>query len=243
MPDGSGIKWLKPNRDKLSKAISKFNAKITRETKKNPRLAEVFPSKLNVEEEKAKIKSTQELNKFINSINRAFRPGAFSVTVNKYGVAITEWEKKETTYKIREINKAKKKELEKYNPSHEKGTKGTIKDMNLLPKKNRFDKVTSQKEWDMFKKSIEKQVDKNYMDKKHEIYADNYRTALKNEFGVWADDILKMIENVPPDIIIQEYYSNPFLEIGYVYDQHQSLTDRISRVKNEWKRILKKLKQ
>lgn len=45
MPKQYNIKWRKSDREKISKTVRKFNAKITRTLKKHPEFAPYLPEK------------------------------------------------------------------------------------------------------------------------------------------------------------------------------------------------------
>lgn len=235
-----GIKWTKSQQKKLSTAVGKFNAKITREIKKNPQLAEYLPTRKSVTELRKNIKSSAELNRTLKEIDRIFRKDALKPVETKRGIKTTNYQIKELKLKINRMNKMREKQRKDLPDDPEyKGILGDIKKNALNPKKVDFDKLTPQG-WDAFVRKIEEQSSDRYFPKRMEQYKDNYIKALTNELGPIAakSGIVEIVKSLSPKEISEAYYSSSLLSITLIYaDLEKSYLAQ--RIKREWLEYLK----
>lgn len=213
------IAWRQSQRNRLSRSVSKFNAKLTRELKKNPELIEFLPARLNVQELRASIKTAKDLNNLVKTIDRAFKEDAFVPVQTEKGVKTTKYEIRETKLKVNKINRSRAKEKEKANPSTEKGTMGLLKTANLVPKKFDLEKM-SQKEWEKFKAGVDKQILANSSFERKQRYRDNYLKAIEEVFGT-DNELYERILNADIDSLLEAYYNDPILQLEFVYDPLQ----------------------
>lgn len=211
------IRWRDADQKALSNAVRKFNAKRTRLINKVPELEEFLPKKLNVKEIKSGIVTRKDYTNVINSIERFMRKGAEKPIITKEGVKLTVYEKKELQIKLRTINRRRTAERKKANVSTEKGTMGTIRANNLLPKPSNLDKI-KKSDWDMFVKSVEKQSKNSYYYERDERYKANYIQGLRNVFGESADELIALVNLIPAEIIVQMQYDQPILQLDFFYD-------------------------
>ena len=95
---------------------------------------------------------------------------------------------------------------------------GTIQKNNLEPKQYDFNKIKPS-DWDKFVQNVEKQVKENYFSEKNELYKQNYMTAISNVFNKEdSSKLLSIIQNIPAENLIDLFYSDPVLQIDFVYD-------------------------
>lgn len=217
MPKQYDIRWRKSDREKISKTVRQFNAKITRTLKKHPEFAPYLPEKITVKELTEKIGSRKDFNREVNSLSRFLKRGAEKPYTSKSGIKTTTWERREIGYKVAQINRQRTIERKRANVSTYKGTMGSIQANNLNPKKYNIDKIRPQ-EWDKFIETVEKQVKSNYSYEKMERYKENYIKGLYNVFGTKGSDIIGIVENIPPDEFTDLFYNDPVLQLDFIYD-------------------------
>lgn len=250
MSKQSKIKWRVSDKQRLSRAIQQFNAKLTRLSKSKPELAPFLPKRVKVSEIMNKIATRQDFNREVKSLERFLRKGMESPVLSKSGIMTTKWEKLEIGYKVREINRRRKIEREQANVSTYKGTMGTIKANNLLPKQYDINKIRA-RDWAKFIESVEKQVKSSYNYEKILLYHRNYKTAIKNNFrnATFRENLLAIVDAIDPEWLYNIYYEEPRLQIDFNYDEHEEIikyteminafnehginTDRILGAKNE----------
>jgi len=217
MQKRSKIKWRKSDEQDLAKAVRKFNAKRTRIINKFPEMEEFLPDRLSVKDIRGKVTTRKEFKNELKSIERFMRKGAEKPIITETGIKTTAYEKKEVGIKVRAINIKKANERKKADVSTEKGTMGTIRATNLLPKKYDIDKI-KKSDWLKYKMGVEKQVKDTYSDERYERYKENYLKGLDNAFGDKAYRIKEMVEKIAPETLVQMYYDEPILQIDFIYD-------------------------
>jgi hypothetical protein len=227
MSKSTSIRWTDSQKQKLSTSVQKFNAKITRTLKQHPELAQYMPEKYNTKEIKQSIKSGKDLNALVKSIDRAFNDKAFMPIESGTGIKTTKWEKHEVALAVRRINLERKRELQTAAPSTEKGTMGTVQRNNLLPKKFEFEKIKAS-DWGKFKASAFKQAQPSYKNAKADLYKENYLKAFSNVMGDLngnlspkAQALFDKISQLDGDTIANAAYSDPILDLNFIYDPLQ----------------------
>lgn len=211
------IKWRKSDKEKISNTIRRFNAKITRTLKKHPEFAPYLPTKISVKELIASIETRKDFNREVNSLSRFLKRGAEKPFTSKSGIMTTVWGRKEIGYQVALINRRRTIERKKANVSTYKGTMGSIQANNLNPKKYNIDKIRPQ-DWNKFIETVEKQVKSNYNYDKMERYKENYIKGLYNVFGTKGNDIIEIVNNIPPDKFTDLFYNDPVLQLDFIYD-------------------------
>jgi uncharacterized protein YvpB len=222
------IKWRNSDEKELERVVRNFNAKIDRQLKTHPERAEFLPDKISKRELKKEIKTRQDFNKEIHSMERFLKKGAEKPLTSKTGNTITEWEKKELSLKVAQINRARTIERQKVENIEalsrgkpvglKRGEMGNIRTQELQPKKFNFDKIRPGKEWEKFKESVEKQSKSIYSTEKMERFKDNYINALRNVFGNNAEDIISIIKDLSPEDITSTFFADEQASIDFIYD-------------------------
>lgn len=218
MPRQYNIKWRKQDKQKVTNTVRQFNSKITRLLKKNPALKPYLPDRINAKELTKNIQTRSDFNREINSLGRFLKKGAETPITTDTGLRTTQWQRKEIGYKVANINRQRTAERKRANVSTFKGTMGSIQKNNLEPKQYDFNKIKPS-DWDKFVQNVEKQVKKNYFSEKNELYKQNYMTAISNVFNKEdSSKLLSIIQNIPAENLIDLFYSDPVLQIDFVYD-------------------------
>lgn len=218
MPRQYNIKWRKQDKQKVTNTVRQFNSKITRLLKKNPALKPYLPDRINAKELTKNIQTRSDFNREINSLGRFLKKGAETPITTDTGLRTTQWQRKEIGYKVANINRQRTAERKRANVSTFTGTMGTIQKNNLEPKQYDFNKIKPS-DWDKFVQNVEKQVKENYFSEKNELYKQNYMTAISNVFNKKdSSKLLSIIQNIPAENLIDLFYSDPVLQIDFVYD-------------------------
>lgn len=234
------IKWTKQQQQRLSKNVSRFNAKLTRTLKANPALAPYLPKRLDAKELRSTIKTAKDLTQLVQSIDRAFKPNAFEPINNAEGVTTTQYELNEMKIKVRRINRQRKRELEELQLSPAKGTMGMVSANNLKPKKFNFEKITPN-EWDKFVASAELQAMDSYKESKWELYKENYLQACAQELGIWGTSIYDLVYEMPADAVAAAM-DNYYLTIPFLYSKYDKGA-KAEIILSEWQRHYSKWKK
>lgn len=213
------IKWTKQQQQRLSKNVSRFNAKLTRTLKANPSLAPYLPKRLDAKELRSTIKTAKDLTQLVQSIDRAFKPNAFEPINNAEGVTTTQYELNEMKIKVRRINRQRKRELEELQLSTAKGTMGSVGANNLKPKKFKFENIKPN-EWDKFVTSVEFQSQDSYKESKWELYKQNYLKTCAEQLGDYGVEIYDFVYNMPADAVAAGM-DNYYLTISFLYSKYE----------------------
>lgn len=217
----SNIAWRKSQQNKLTNAVRKANAKITREVKKNPLLKDYVPPKLNAKQLKTEIKTAKDLNALVSSVNRMFKPNAFDPVITEQGIKTTKYEIKDLSLKVKRINKFREQEKKDANVSTKKGTMGTIRSNELRPKVFNPNKLTKQ-EWENYKRQTGKQSSYSNYGDKVELYKENYIKAVYKQLGNIGQPLADYVETLDPEFMYNMYYEDPVLAIDFPYDPQEA---------------------
>jgi hypothetical protein len=222
------INWRKKDDAKLIRYVSKFNAKVTRELRKNPKAWKAMPQYYNVNDIRQDINdgnfTRSDFNHLIKSIDRAFKSNAFEIITNKNNVSTTRWQYNEERYKVQRINNARAKKREmllEHNPDMELPGHGLMGDMALVslnPKKFDFENVSSQSAWNMLVNSIETQSVSKYDAKKNAEYKKGYLTAIKELLGKEGKELYDLVESLDANTLGMAYFDDPVLRIQFTSD-------------------------
>lgn len=214
------IKWRDKDTQQLAKTVKNFNAKIARLIKKNPSLAGVLPQKVSFAQLKKSIDNRKDYNNLINSLKRFTKRGAEALVTNKKGLTVTKWEKREVQIKANIVNRRRKKQLEKLNPTPLKGTMKTEKEMNLSPKKVNFQNRTKES-WDAFKKAVHKQAGARYQQQKEIQYFNNYNKAIDSSMGEYGDILRHLVNKAGAHNIYEWYADDQALQLEFYYTNEE----------------------
>lgn len=231
----SAIKWRKNDIKELRRVVKNFNAKVSRLINKYPENRKYYPDKVSYSDLYNQVTTRSDYNNIINRLKRFSRKGSEKIVETKTGAKITSYEKKEASILARSITAKRKKIAESRGVSTSKGTMGSIREMNLLPRKNNLETIKQENLKD-YLKTLEKQLLSSYYTESDIRYVENYKEALRNELGIYADRIINILDYISPERVVEEYYNNPFLQIDYVYSPEE--LERIANtIADEWNAI------
>lgn len=224
------IKWRNQDRVLLSRTVQQFNAKLTRESKKNPTIIEFLPERLKVADIRQQIQTRKDYNRLIKSYQRFLKKDSTKLVTNNQGYTTTLWNKREIQYKVNEINRQRAAERKRANVSTYTGTMGSIIANNLKDKKYEFNQINPKNALKQLA-SIDNMVRSTYIPEKIKLYKENYKQALLNNFQ--EDDaynIIRLVDKFSDRQFMDLYYKNPLLGIDYTYskESYEILVETIS---------------
>lgn len=234
MPRRTGIRWKAGEKDELRKEIRRYNDRRRRAIKKNPDLINYLPT-ISYKETVGKITTRKDLNRVLRELSQSKAKNAFDV-VKVNNAKTSKWQLRITKSRVRAINRQREKELKKASPSTEKGTMGTIERNNLNPK--HMPNPSSQKEWEKFVESAEKQVWSQYSSQKGERYKNNYIELFKAFYGnKYASRLETIIAKLTADEIVNAMYYSPLLDIQFIYPDSDNfeMSENAELIIETWK--------
>lgn len=237
MPRQNKIRWKSGEKEFLKREIRNFNRRRLRAVKKNPDLINFLPT-VSYREVIKDITTRADYNRILRELNWSRAKNAFRIA--KVGEAkTTKWQLRVSKSRLRKINRDRERERKTANVSTEKGTMGTIYQNNIQAKP--FTIPSSQKEWEKFTQSIEKQVRDAYSDEKSELYAQNYMIAWNNNFGSYRETELKnLLSRLTAKQIADAMYWNPVLNLQFLYPESEdeeyvrTIADTVIRTWHEY---------
>jgi hypothetical protein len=201
-------------------------------------MADILPEKIKKADFMQKVETRQDYNRELQSFERFSQRGAEKPVVSKTGNTVTKWEKNEVSLKVANVNRARAKEREHYNLDRPNMQMGTRKQNELKPKEFDFDKIRKGKEWELYKKTLEKQVKANHKNQVMEDYKKNYLANITNNLGEAGDELYDFISRVPADVLYEVYWEDDeTLKIQFTSDPLPS-QDIADETLNNWRKRL-----
>lgn len=240
------IRWRTSDVEKLEREVKRFNAKISRLEKKHPELASILPERINKRELMENIKYRSTFNRELKSLDRFSKRGAEKPVVNKEGVSVTKWERKETAYKYAQWNRElarQRKEAEFTEVTSQgkptglkRGEMGSVRMKSLEPRKFDFEKVKSNKEWEKLVSRVDKNLSDDFTLQKMERFKENYIQGLENVFGESGKDLIEKVKKISPEVIVNTFYSEQEASIDFIYDPIE-LAARLDVITGIWSNV------
>ena len=233
------IKWTESDNAELKKTVKNFNAKISRLERKYPKLKNVLPDKVTVEQMKELIDTRQDLKRELNSLKRftdrknvirqnvdGTFTGVVNVPENKYNLKTTKWQKEEMTRRVSYINRVRKQKadqilnIEMKSRGQKLGyTKGQIGmgtvDENALKPMKAFYPSMSRTDLNMRFKAIKIERQIGYWMKKELRLAQNVINGLLANYNSpqYKDDVEQIIHAIE-NMSFNEFYKRFMGESG-----------------------------
>ena len=233
------IKWTESDNAELKKTVKNFNAKISRLERKYPKLKNVLPEKITVEQMKQLIDTRQDFKREMNSLRRftdrknvirqnvdGTFTGVVDVPENKYNLKTTKWQKEEMTRRVSYINRVRKQKadqilnLEMKSRGERLGyTRGQIGmgtiDENALKPMNPFYATMQRGDLNMRFKAIKTERQIGYWMKKELMLVENVTKGLLANYNApeFKDDIQQIISAIE-NMSFNEFYNRFMAETG-----------------------------
>lgn len=206
------IRWRDSDVEQLARKVKNYNAKLSRELKKNPEAAQFLPEKISLKEIKKTIATRKDLNRQLEKLSDFMKRNSTQLVTNAQGETATIFEIEQTKKNIQRVNAQRRAEQKRVDnmPVRIDGQEVNVRRMaqRIKNKPIKFDFDKSKKgEFSKFAKYVESQMlDSNYF-----VKARQHVEILKN---VWTanysrDNYNKLcaaIDNIAPEKILEEYY-------------------------------------
>lgn len=244
------MRWSKKDKAKLQSSINASNAKRKRLIAQGYD-ENLLPPHKTLKESMKKIGNNRKYFNDELNINRAFtKRGSEELERNKAYTKIPKYLKEVIEIQTKRINEVRKQERD-YFKSLKKTDRNKVLEKfanvgideqlaQLNPIKNHFDWVTPK-----VLQSI-KQNRENYTESikdKQTNYIINYYLALQNEYGnYWAKEIMKVMDKLELDEIIEKRYTDINMDINFIYSRSE-IDVKAEETLKAWKRQLRKKKQ
>lgn len=216
MPKQSKIKWRDKDIRELQRVVRNFNQKISRVAKKDPTKAEFLPRKISVKALQGRIGTRKDFKRELSSLQRFSKRGAEKIEVTESGLTLTKYEIKEVKNKVRITNIKRAIERKKLTIDEKKGTMGQVSSQNLRSKTFSLNK--SQKEWEKFVESLEKEIASRFKVENLENYKQNYLDAIEKFLGGAGEKLYNLVKEVDIEKLFINSVEVPTLSISFTSD-------------------------
>lgn len=205
----SQIRWKKEDEIELKKAVNAFNAKIRRLENKD---IKYLPKIQSYKEEKARITSRDELERYIKSLRKFGKRGAEEEIKLKSGESITKWELRELNKNIKIAKKRLNKEYEKLKIPNEQGftrlQMGSVEGNWIEAELKRLDKLAEKKGYQFknLKTHIKYFGTTDWEMRKAIVYRENYLNTLESFKKLDGyNELMKKINTIKNPIAFFEF--------------------------------------
>lgn len=230
MPKQHPIRWRESDLKEVERVVRNFNNKIYRLRKKAdmgtflPIMKAQLPDTVRVADFVEGIGTRQQLNRELKKLQRFSRRGSEEIITSSRGGKTLKWyveEAKEAT-RILNIQKAHQRKALQEKDIKSRGSKTgtkvadfTSKQVELRPTKVNFENL-SQKEWDLKRRWIDRQIDPLFQEQKKYSMRANYIKGLEN-MG-FSPDIVEIVRNLPIDKFVEIVQTDTEGEFTFIYD-------------------------
>ena len=199
------------NKNKLKLQIKRYNDKVKRIVKKYPVLKELYSDTLKYSELSKVIKTSKDLSKLTNTINKLFNDNNIKPIEIAPDVFVNKWAVNEYSKDIKLINKEKQKQLDILLKTPFKGTEfsyvqmGGALDSELKPITKLPEDFKSAKDFSKALKIRCAQSFEGYREFKNKLYKENFIKSIKHLGNEYYDEdgtvrkinLVKWIEKIP----------------------------------------------
>lgn len=220
MPKQNKIKYRESDLNEMRRLVHNFNQRRAYQIKKHPETANLQPPKMSVRKVKQSIYSRDDFNKWKKYTNQ-YNSKSAKVVTNKYGVKSTKYEIEVTKQQVRARNRRKKEESESKKTVYVNGKKvktaaKASTEQEAKPIKQDFNKMTTQKAWNEFKKAFKKLEGKREQQEKAAYYA-HLKQAFDTNIG--NDELCQLYETLGSEKIYELYLNGlDSVDIDFIYD-------------------------
>lgn len=200
---------------KVSNLVRQFNAKITRLSKKNPKLSAFLPKRIKTSDFMDE-PDTKLFRRKFNAYSKFLEPGQEKIVSMGNNVVATKWEINRYRKDKAKVNAQKREKQKKID--YRKGTQRTLVDENLHEYKIP-DADLTMNAFRRFRSAFEQQLKSSYTSEMNELYKQNYLKALDSEWqGVRGyQEIRDLVSSLPAEVVGEAVYFDDIYEIHYIY--------------------------
>lgn len=225
----SNIKWRQQDRDLLQREVKRFNAAVRRMQRNTKYAGVALPEAVTVKGIRDQIRTRDDFNREINKLKRLFVPEARKIRTNKNGLKALNYVVKEMQNDVRRINLRKtleRKRLENVQVRTLHAGKTGITAAEFLYggredelRRKRFDFETQEpgRAFQMQRESIKKQSSIHYSEQRAQLFYNNYKKAMQSVLGSFADDAIKLLNQLSAEDLTNLYYEFAEMDISFIY--------------------------
>lgn len=255
------IDWSKGGKEELKIAIRNFNAKVNRLAKKNPKTAGALPEKVTLSEfvgtknKPGLIQTRQDLKREIKALKRFSIRGAEELIVlpnNDYGTKITKWQKREMDIRKSVVNRKRNKQKEMLEQVElESGRKGlgyTLgqlgmgkQELKQLEPVNTYTRTSSSKDIKAKYRSLRKESQSDFYDKKIQDLKDEYIKAMEQSYNHEdIKDVVNTIENMDDKEFFKRFiragntFEISYIKMAGIHEGDDNYDNYLNLLKSTW---------
>lgn len=220
------IKWREKDKVSIKKMINNYNSKLKRLKNKGYDV-NLLPENTNFTKLKSKIKTREDFNNEMDLMKSLTARYSEKTIKTERGANVPYFTIHQNEIKLKVINKERKKERKIYEklPLTDRDKKLGVNAVNftnenlssLKDRKANY-KNMSKKDLQFFNESLQ-----NYDEKaseKHDRYVDNFYKSLETVLSSeHYQEMIKLLETIPKELIVQKYYTDLNMSIDFNYEQ------------------------
>lgn len=224
MGKSNQIRWTESDDIVLLKAVDRQRKKLARVYKSNPDMVEYMPAYLSLKKRKETIKTREDFNKFLVTINEFTTRGYEKPIKNDKGIVLGNQAYVDRIQKeIKKANTLKKKnreqflkekttingvqqastlkdemmrKVEQYNKTKNKSRLRNNRSIDFIPIELDMNRFENKKEWDKFVESVALQSTDEYYTNKKITWIENYKQGIRENFQSEGVEIIDMIDKL-----------------------------------------------
>ena len=188
-------------------------------------MKDYLPERVKKSDAIKSIETRADFNRLTHSLQRFSKRGAEKPVSSSRGAKSTQWEVNEFKHKQRIENARRTRERKKLEQQEvlsrgkstgvKRAEMGTIKENSLQPSKKKFDNL-SQKEWELAKRNIDRQLNASYRDEKKLRMKENYIKGLIT--AGYPDSLIELVKNTDIDKFVETVVNDTEASFDFIYD-------------------------
>lgn len=212
------IRWGKSDENELKHSIKNYNAKISRELKKDSTMEKYLPDRKSIKIERANAQAgtRKEFKQIVKWVQKFSEPKAVEKVETLSGIKATKWEVDKARETVRRLNIHNAAERKKTDTDYLKGLSDPDVKMKLRKRELKLEAKTPT-EFKKFVASAEKMLSSKYQNEGFDTYKDNYLKALKS-VGIDNPELVALIERIPAKELYRFTMDSPDTKIDFIYD-------------------------
>lgn len=246
MPGTPPIRWTKAQRKRLESAVRRYNASLSHARRRNPAAAPYMPATKSVRAIMGEVRSARQLNRIVNSLNRADSARSFDLVQTASGAVVSRYTLREGQIARAVENRAKSMEArrrglteaEVERAAHMRST-GYY---DVLPTKP-VEQMTREQIDRLISRSLERAATSE-VDRVASMMG-NYIQALETtgltDFSAVTQNVIPIIREImekDPSYLLTVYQENPDVVVpDFPYDDLMYRTTRVYQMNKTWNEV------
>lgn len=243
MPRSAKIRWTARQRSRLESAVRRYNSSLSHARRRNPAAAPFLPETRSAKALRGEITTSRQLNRVVNSLNRASSAKVFELTQLESGQVTTRYTLREAQIARAVENRAKAQEARRRGYTQAEIERGahmkSIGFYDVIPTKP-VQQMTAEQIDRLLTRSFERaavsEADKAYS--MMENYIQALETTQLTQFSVIADNVIPIIQELmreDPAYLNQVCRQEPDIAVpDFVYDDMMYRSMRAYQMNKTW---------